>query len=127
MDLYLLAGALLEDGVLVLRHGEHHLLHSHQVRVAALTHVPTHDGQHLLVERHHEVDGALADLQRGHVRQKVVPHEEAEKHKVIKEAVVVQLEAHRLLGPHVVRQVLPQNPNVQQLHPPRRPPRTASP
>jgi hypothetical protein len=49
------------------------------------------------------------------VRQKVVPDEEAQEHKVVEEAIVVQSEGHGHRRPHVMRQVLAQDPDVQQL------------
>jgi len=38
---------------------------------------------HLLVDLNHEVDSTLPDVQRGHVGQKVVAHEEAHEDKVV--------------------------------------------
>ena len=71
--------------------------HPVEVGHAAVAQVAAHGRQQLFVKHHEQVDGALADLQRGHVRQKVVAHEEAHEHKVVEQALLVQLERQRCL------------------------------
>ena len=81
--------ALLEDGLLVRPDDLHELLDSSQIRLAVAAQVPAQGRQLLPVHRHDQVDRALPDLQRGRVRQEIVTHEEAHKHKVVEHALLV--------------------------------------
>ena len=52
---------------------------SELTHIAARSHIPN-QWQLLLVHGHEQLDGALPDVQGGHVRQEVIPHEEAHKY-----------------------------------------------
>ena len=48
--------------------------------------IPTHRRQQVTVDIHHQVQGAIGDIQMRDARQKIVPNEETHKHKIVNDA-----------------------------------------
>ena len=69
-----------------------------------------------LVDAHHRIEAARADIKRWQMRQKIVPDKVADKHKVIHEPFQVVVQArlpHRLVQAlHLEMQVVPQHREV---------------
>mmetsp|Transcript_36973 Transcript_36973/g.72709 ORF Transcript_36973/g.72709 Transcript_36973/m.72709 type:complete len:240 (-) Transcript_36973:660-1379(-) len=73
----------------------------------------------MLVQGDHLVDAPFVDRQRGQVREKIVPHEEAHEHKIVDHSLEVILERERLdefLRVEFDSQIFPQHGDPQQAH-----------
>ncbi len=84
----------------------HFYLDALEVHFAVLGEIAVHARKRTRVQIHQQLDGTLADLQRGQVRQKIVTDEKAQQHKVVNGALKLPLELDLAGGFEVQREVL---------------------